>query len=166
MVLDLIEHFVEAGFAVETAIRLMNSAMVIKGENDQYSTVDVCKVNLYDGVMESYKIGAAATFIKHDGTVRVISEASLPIGAELDAEPKRSEDRLQNGDFIVMVTDGVLEYLHVMNPEETMREMIESIETNNPGIMSKRIMERVMLFTGGRAKDDMTVLCACLWEKK
>jgi stage II sporulation protein E len=65
-----------------------------------------------------------------------------------------------------MVTDGVLEYLHVINPEETMREMIESIETNNPGIMSKRIMERVMLFTGGRAKDDMTVLCACLWEKK
>ena len=46
-----------------------------------------------------------------------------------------------------------------------MQEMIESIETNNPGILAKRIMERVMLFTGGKAADDMTVLAACIWEK-
>ena len=69
------------------------------------------------------------------------------------------------GDFVVMVTDGVLEYLHVKKPEDTMQEIIESIQTNNPGILAKKIMERVMLFTGGKAKDDMTVLAACIWEK-
>ena len=37
-----------------------------------------------------------------------------------------------------------------------MQEIIESIQTNNPGILAKKIMERVMLFTGGKAKDDMT----------
>ena len=31
MVLDLVERFLEAGFSVETAIRMMNSAMVIEG---------------------------------------------------------------------------------------------------------------------------------------
>ena len=64
-----------------------------------------------------------------------------------------------------MVTDGVLEYLHVPKPEETMQEVISEIRTNNPGILAKKIMERVMLFTGGRAQDDMTVLAACIWEK-
>ena len=49
--------------------------------------------------------------------------------------------------------------------EDTMQEIIESIQTNNPGILAKKIMERVMLFTGGKAKDDMTVLAACIWEK-
>ena len=74
-------------------------------------------------------------------------------------------NKLMGGDFVVMVTDGVLEYLHVKKPEDTMQEIIESIQTNNPGILAKKIMERVMLFTGGKAKDDMTVLAACIWEK-
>ena len=72
---------------------------------------------------------------------------------------------LQNGDFVVMVTDGVLEYLHVPKPEETLKEMIESIDSRHPGILVKKIMERVLLFTGGRVQDDMTILAACIWEK-
>jgi stage II sporulation protein E len=166
MALDMLEHFMEAGFTIDTAIRMMNSAMVIKGENDRYSTIDLCRINLYDGSLTSYKIGAAATFIRHDDEVRVIDEASLPAGVKMDMCVAKSTDAVSNGDFIVMVTDGVLEYLHVADPKETMCTIIESIDTNNPGILSRRIMERVMLFTGGRAKDDMTILAACIWEKK
>ena len=83
----------------------------------------------------------------------------------MQVEMRAKEVSLRNGDFVVMVTDGVLEYLHVPKPEETMQEVISAIKTNNPGILAKKIMERVMLFTGGRAQDDMTVLAACIWEK-
>lgn len=166
MVLDLVERFLEAGFSVETAIRMMNSAMVMKGENDLYSTVDLCKINLYSGRASLYKIGAAATFIKRGDEVTCITSENLPVGTGAQIEIESTEMQLGNGDFVVMVTDGVLEYLHVPKPEETMQEVIESIQTNNPGILAKRIMERVMLFTGGKAKDDMTVLAACIWEKK
>jgi len=165
MVLDLVERFLEAGFSVETAIRMMNSAMVMKGENDLYSTVDLCKVNLYSGAAQLYKIGAAATFIKRGEEVLCITSANLPVGAKTQIDIETREIELKNGDFVVMVTDGVLEYLHVPKPEETMQEVISSIQTNNPGILAKRIMERAMLFTGGKAKDDMTVLAACIWEK-
>lgn len=165
MVLDLVERFLEAGFSVETAIRMMNSAMVMKGENDLYSTVDLCKINLYSGMANLYKIGAAATFIKRAEGVECITSANLPVGAKTQIDIETEEVQLKNGDFVVMVTDGVLEYLHVPKPEETMQEVIESIQTNNPGILAKRIMERVLLFTGGKAKDDMTVLTACIWEK-
>lgn len=166
MVLDLVERFLEAGFSVETAIRMMNSAMVMKGENDLYSTVDLCKINLYSGMASLYKIGAAATFIKRGNDVTCITSENLPVGTGAQIEIESTEMQLGNGDFVVMVTDGVLEYLHVPEPEKTMQEVIETIQTNNPGILAKRIMERVMLFTGGKAKDDMTVLAACIWEKK
>lgn len=165
MVLDLVERFLEAGFSVETAIRMMNSAMVMKGENDLYSTVDLCKINLYNGTANLYKIGAAATFIKREDEVSCITSENLPVGAEARVEIETTKTTLRNGDFVVMVTDGVLEYLHVPKPEETMQEVIMSIKTNNPGILAKKIMERVMLFTGGTARDDMTVLAACIWEK-
>lgn len=165
MVLDLVERFLEAGFSLETAIRMMNSAMVMKGENDLYSTVDLCMINLYSGVARLYKIGAATTFIKREDTVECIASESLPVGVKAQVETRAKEVELRNGDFVVMVTDGVLEYLHVPKPEETMQEVISGIKTNNPGILAKKIMDRVMLFTGGRAQDDMTVLAACIWEK-
>ena len=165
MVLDLVERFLEAGFSLETAIRMMNSAMVMKGENDIYSTLDLCMVNLYSGMARLYKVGAAAAFIRREDEVECIASENLPVGARAHLDAKPREIQLNDGDFIVMVTDGVLEYLHVPKPEETMREMILSIKTNNPGILAKKIMDRVMLFTGGRAQDDMTVLAACIWKK-
>lgn len=165
MVLDLVERFLEAGFSMETAIRMMNSAMVMKGENDIYSTLDLCMVNLYSGMARLYKVGAAAAFIRREDEVECIASENLPVGARAQLDAKPREIQLNDGDFIVMVTDGVLEYLHVPKPEETMREMILSIKTNNPGILAKKIMDRVMLFTGGRAQDDMTVLAACIWKK-
>ena len=165
MVLDLVERFLEAGFSVETAIRMMNSAMVMKGENDLYSTVDLCRLDLYGGTADFYKIGAAATFLKRGDSVECMTSANLPVGAKTQIEIETGSRKLENGDFVVMMTDGVLEYLHVPKPEETMQEIIESIQTNNPGILAKKIMERVMLFTGGKVRDDMTVLAACIWEK-
>lgn len=165
MVLDLVEKFLEAGFSMETAIRMMNSAMVMKGEEDLFSTVDLCNIDLYNGKASLFKIGAAATFLKRDGEVSCYSSKSLPVGVGNNPEIEREELSLKNGDFVVMVTDGVLEYLHVPKPEETMQEIIESIDCRHPGVLVKKIMERVLLFTGGKVQDDMTILATCVWEK-
>lgn len=165
LVLDLMERFLEAGFSIETAIRMMNSAMVMKGEQNTFSTIDLCAINLYTGGLRMYKIGAAATFLKRRDGVECIYSTNLPVGAEQKIEIEKTQKQLESGDFLVMVTDGVLEYLHVPKPEETMREMIESIKTNQPGTLAKKLMERVMLFTGGKAQDDMTILTTCIWDK-
>lgn len=165
LVLDLVEKFLEAGFSMETAIRMMNAAMVLKGEEDLYSTVDLCNIDLYNGEASFFKIGAAASFLKRDGEVSYFASHSLPVGVGNNPEIDRHEIGLKNGDFVVMVTDGVLEYLHVPKPEETLKEIIESIDSRHPGVLVKKIMERVMLLTGGRVSDDMTILATCIWEK-
>lgn len=165
LAIELIEKFLEAGFGVDTAIRMMNSAMVIKGEEDLFSTLDMSVIDLYSGRCELYKIGAAATFIKRREEVECILSTSLPAGVYHKLDVERDVKQLSDGEFLVMVTDGVLEYLHVPHPEETMQEIIESIDTNNPGTMAKKILERVLLFTGGRVADDMTVLVSGIWEK-
>lgn len=165
MVIELIEKFLEAGFKKETAIRMMNSAMVIQGEEGIFSTVDMASMDLYTGMCEFYKIGAAATFLKHGETVECISSGSLPAGMFHELEIDRASRQLEDGDFVIQVTDGVLDDLHVPSPEETMEEILETIETNNPGQMAKQILERILLFTAGKVPDDMTVLVAGIWEK-
>ena len=165
MVIELIEKFLEAGFSKETAIHIMNSAMVIRGEDDLFSTIDLGALNLYNGSCTFYKIGAAATFIKHKDSVECIISETLPVGVSHKVEIEKTTRQMENGDFIIMMTDGVLEYLHVPKPEVTMQEIIESIQTNHPRQLAKKILERVMLFTGGSVADDMTVMAAAIWEK-
>ena len=163
--IDLLERFVEAGFTKDTAIKMLNSAMVIHGEDDQYSTVDISAVNLYTGETSFYKIGASATFIRHkSGNVECLLSTSLPVGVSFEIEIEHAKKQLSDGDFLVMITDGVIEYLHTDSPEETLEEIISGIKTNHPGLMAKKILDQVMTYTGGEVKDDMTVLAAAIWE--
>ena len=90
---------------------------------------------------------------------------SLPVGVSYKLDMEKCEKHLYNGDFLVMVSDGVLEYLHVPNPEETMQEIIESIETNNATILAKAHFRGGVTFYRGKAADDMTVLATAIWEK-
>ena len=139
MVLDLVERFLEAGFSVETAIRMMNSAMVMKGADDLYSTVDLCKINLYTGMASYIRSGQSdVALLRGGGGGMVVTSQSLPVGAQVQMDISVQETKLTGGDFVVMVTDGVLEYLHVKNRKDTMQEIIESIQTNNPGILAKK----------------------------
>lgn len=165
MVIDLIEKFMEAGFHPDTALRMMNSAMVTHGDNNLFSTVDLMYLDLDSGIGEFYKIGAAATFIRHGDEVRCVDCASMPIGVFANQTVPAHSEKLDNGDFVVMVTDGVLEHLHVDDAKETVMEIIRNVSTNNPAQFSRDILEQVLLFTGGRVRDDMTVLTAGIWEK-
>ena len=72
---------------------------------------------------------------------------------------------LRSGDFLVMVTDGVIEYLHVRNPKETLADIIGAVQTDNAGVLAEKILEQVLSRTGGHAMDDMTVLVTGIWEK-
>ena len=159
-VIELIEKFLETGFQKETAIRMMNSAMVMHGEDGMYSTVDMAAIDLYSGSCEFLKIGGVTTFIKRGEQVETVSSASLPAGVFSQVEIEKSRRQLADGDFVVLVSDGVLDYLHVPDPEETVKEILETIQINNPGQLAKHILERILLFTGGKAEDDMTVLTA------
>ncbi len=165
MVIELIEKFLETGFQKETAIRMMNSAMVMHGEDGMYSTVDMAAVDLYTGSCEFYKIGAAAAFIKRGENVESVSSASLPAGVFGKVEIEKSSSQLQDGDFVVLLSDGVLDYLHVPNPEETVKEILETVRINHPGQLAKHILEQILLFTEEKVPDDMTVLTVGIWER-
>ena len=139
--------------------------MVWKGEDESYSTMDYATVDLYTGNMEITKIGAAASFLRHKDEVVCLSSSSLPAGVNMQQITRPQEVKMCHGDFLVMVTDGVLEYLHVKNPEEKLAEMISEIKTDHAGNMARTLLEHVLLFTGGHAMDDMTIIVTGIWEK-
>ena len=165
LVVDLLEKLLEAGFSRESALKLMNSAMVISAGEESYSTVDFATIDMYTGELELAKTGAAPSFIKSGKQVSVIENESLPAGVDAAQESIHSKNTLQSGDFLVMVTDGVLEYLHVKDRQGKLMDIIAGVKSDNAGVLAQEILDRVLLDTGGYAMDDMTVVAIGIWEK-
>ncbi len=165
LVLELLEKFLEAGFSEETALKMMNSAMVIRGEDDLYSTVDICSLDLYTGCCDLYKIGAATTFIKRRDYVERIESSSLPVGATHRIETGKTKKQLEDGDILVMMTDGVLEYLKAEDPDLVMCGILKNLQMRHPGQIADAVLEEVLERTGGKAADDMTILVCSVWKK-
>ncbi len=164
-VVELLVKFVEAGFSMETTLRLMNAAMIFGAEKERFSTLDVCIVDEYTGIVDFYKVGAHVSFIKHKNSVELIDAQSLPMGAAVTMDVTPQRGYLQPGDCLVMVTDGVLEYLHVEYPVELMQDLINELVLEDAASFSRRIMERILMFTGGKVQDDMTVLTIVARER-
>ena len=164
-VVELLEQFLESGFSQETAARMVNSALAFQGQADMFSTVDICAVDLYTGICSFLKAGAASTFIKRDHWVETITSQSIAAGLVQQPDFETSSRKLYHGDYLIMMTDGVLDALPEQREEETMKEILMDIREGSPQDISRGILERVLGYCGYRARDDMTVLVAGLWRK-
>lgn len=164
-VVDLLEQFLDSGFSKETAARMINSAMLIRQNEDMFSTVDICTINLYTGVCEFLKAGAATTFIKREDWVETITSTSLAVGLFYDTDYESVSKKLYPGDYLIMITDGVLDALPIDGEDSLMKEIIMTTRKRSPRDMARAILERVLLYSENRAQDDMTVLVAGMWNK-
>ena len=98
----------------------------------KFCTLDVCLFDLYRGSCEFVKAGAAATFIKKKDKVEKIVSTTLPIGVIQNIEIDREVCDLESGDYVVMVTDGVLDALPAKEQEEQMIDIIQNTNIVNP----------------------------------
>ena len=163
MVVEMLEELLEAGFPVETAVQMMNTALVIGREEVKFCTLDVCLFDLYRGSCEFVKAGAAATFIKKKDKVEKIVSTTLPIGVIQNIEIDREVCDLESGDYVVMVTDGVLDALPAKEQEEQMIDIIQNTNIVNPTEFARSILSEVLKYSGEMPLDDMTILVIGLW---
>ena len=163
MVVEMLEELLEAGFPVETAVQMMNTALVTGREEVKFCTLDVCLFDLYQGSCEFVKAGASATFIKRKKEVEKIESTTLPIGVVQNIELDREERNLESGEYVIMVTDGVMDALPEGAQEEKIVEFIRETDIVNPTEFARGILSQVLKSSGGMPMDDMTVLVIGIW---
>lgn len=163
--IELFEDFMAAGFDKDMAVNMINSVLVLKSSNDSFSTLDICTINLYTGLCELVKIGAAPTFIIREEKIEVIKSSSLPVGILNSIDVDTTSKKLRDSDIIVMVTDGITDSKqNETNKENWLSELLKNHKYTNPQEMANYILESAKSNTKGRINDDMTVLVARIWE--
>ena len=164
LVIELLEELIDAGFPEKTAIQMINTTLVMGREEIHYSTVDMSVFDLYSGECEFIKAGASSTFIRRKDSVEHLSSTSLPIGVMNSIEIDSVKRKLCDGDFVIMVTDGVLDALPVGEQDILLETIIQGSAISNPKEMAHHVLEQVLNWTGKEPEDDMTVLAIGIWE--
>lgn len=165
-VLDLMEKMLEAGYGLDAAVNLVNNALLARGEEQNMSTLDICDLDLYEGSCEFRKIGGAVSFLKREQEVEQIASHNLPLGIFQQVNPEVVRRELSSGDYIIMMSDGVLDALEGNNYEEAMRRIISDIREQNPKEIADRLLQFVLHCSNGRIQDDMMIVVIGIWKNR
>lgn len=164
-VIEMVERLLEAGFSKEAAAQMINGALAAAGQEENMSTLDICSMDLYTGECEFLKVGAACTYIKRGQLVDRLSAQNLPLGVFQQIEPEVMSRTLQSGDYVIMLSDGILDALSRGLGEEVMPEIIGRMDYTNPNEIANQILTYAIRQSKGQIRDDMTVLVTGIWNQ-
>ena len=135
----LLRQFLDAGIHPEAALKTLNAAMSLRGEETgSFTTVDLCTFDEDSGEASFYKYGAAPSYLKRGGVVRRITGASLPVGLRTaPGEPDVTRLRMEPGCFAVMVSDGVAD----PNADGWLQDLLAGWEGADPQALAVRVLE-------------------------
>jgi len=158
----LFEKFLKAGFDKGTSLRMINSALALKADQESFSTVDILEIDTENGECEFLKIGSAQSFIKRKREIEIISSKSLPVGILESVDTKPQRCKVESGDIILMVTDGISEAGNGVLKTDWIKKLL-SLEKRKPWEIADLIIVGAKART--RFMDDMTC-CVIKIEKK
>lgn len=163
-VVDLTEQILDAGLGGRMAVQLLNGLIGAEGDEERMATLDVCRIDLKKGECAITKAGGASTFIKRDSDVERVSLKTLPLGLWGQTEEREAVRSLQEGDMIVMISDGVVEDWPCGDGEEHLMRRIGEIRSDSPVDLANHLLRYAIGQCRGQIRDDMTVLVTGIWK--
>ena len=144
----------------KTILETINKLMTFN-RDESFTCMDIASVDLNTLSAGFIKIGSPpGIIIKKDG-IKVMESASLPLGILDSIRPTVCEERLDEDDTVVFMSDGITSAF----PSATdMYGMLERLRPLNPQSAADGILAAAKKAAGGRAADDMTVLAVRIFK--
>ncbi|MGN1032313.1 MAG: stage II sporulation protein E [Intestinibacter sp.] len=158
--IDILEKMIEARIDNEIVIKTINNMLLLSNSDEIFSTLDLGIIDLKQGRLETVKMGACSTYIKRSNNdVDFISSSSLPVGILSEIKLDRHSYKLNDGDCIIMVSDGVIDAGKNNDiGENWLIYFLKKLDTCNPKEIIDRIIDRAIELQLNNIEDDMTVV--------
>ncbi len=159
MAAGLAVRLLKAGFGYESVLKMINTALMAKSEDESLATLDIVDINLFSGNVCLLKAGAGASLLYSKGRVSRIEESSLPLGILRELTFARTRDRLVEGDVLITMSDGVSN-----EGLSWVEDILRTFQPDNDADLSElaESIANVARERQGAEEDDITVLVAQL----
>lgn len=161
--IGLFEQLLDCGLSVRLSLSLVNMMLSVRSP-EQYATMDISAIDLYTGETEFYKMGAMPTLIINERNMDMVEVNNLPAGLHRENSLQSYRRKVADGEFIIMMTDGVYENIGKSSTGNMLEAVLSGIKTLNPQEMAEHMLENICT-SNENVPDDMTVLVAKLWKK-
>ena len=153
---DLLSKFLYTDFSEEQILRTLNSILMIKLGDERFVTFDFNIIDYSSREVRVYKAGAAPTYIISSRNVDKISGKSLPLGILDNFEYSSFKKKIEIGDMIIMVSDGIIDSIG-LDEKKSLDRYIELIINKDPQTIANSILSYAIRGQD-TVMDDMTVL--------
>jgi len=162
LVVETLSKLLQAGFDVDLAMKTINGILMSGNQGERFATVDLAIIDRKKGWVKIFKMGAATTFIKHDGRVSMLKRQALPAGITQGLELEYLDVKLKRGDILIMVSDGVTDCDRKDPGCDWLRQRLLEIKTKDPETIAELIVNKAAEKYGIHERDDLSVIVAAI----
>ncbi|MEE0773162.1 MAG: SpoIIE family protein phosphatase [Anaerovoracaceae bacterium] len=166
MVTKTIMSLLQSGVTIDLALKMINTIMLMKDDEDSYATLDMVIVDRHSGNAKFYKIGAAPTLIRRKSNVEEVKLSAVPLGIVNGLKVSYVETDLKRGDWIIMMSDGVSDGGEGRGKSGgrgflgRIKDTAACIRSTDPQTMCDLLMDKAADSYIGKERDDLTVMVA------
>ncbi len=149
----LFSKLIAAGLGFESSLRLANSALIVKSDEESLATIDSVRINLHTGKTDFFKAGAGASLVCKGRKVYSLGKPSLPLGILREVSFSKDSLTLRRGDRLLMMSDGV--------PQSAYTEIaknLSSFNKNDPSVLAERVVQIAEKYSVSKHPDDITAI--------
>ncbi len=155
IVLSNFRSLVQSGMDCEAAANMMNAIMLTKSGEERFATLDVAKICTDTGAVTLYKYGAGPTMIRHGERITLCQAATAPIGILPKAQPYSTVLKLECGDMLFLLSDGLDDSLYPY-----IRQRLA--QGGDLQTLAHTVCAKAQRDAKGSPRDDVTVLAAAI----
>lgn len=166
MVIDMLERLLSGGFDECGAIEIINSVLKLKADSENSSTLDSIIIDLKNSNSQYIKLGAAPTYLVHEGKIITINNMNIPVGLSDSVDYLPISKKLYDKDIIIQISDGILnDCADISNNYFT--ECLKNIDINRtPKIIVDELYRHILKENKNILKDDITIIVTKIKKNK
>ena len=152
LVSRMLKSTLASGLDLKTALDIAGSAVAVRSDEENLCTADIAQIDLNTAQLGLTKAGGAPSFIRTRGEIIDCGKTGLPIGILDNASAESESFRLEKGDMIVLVSDGMLS-----GGGDRIAGQIRDFCGGDIQRLADEILDRAIAEQGGECEDDMSV---------
>ena len=157
----IVSKLLSSGFSPASAIKIANAALIVKDNDESFSSLDMVIIDSFNAKADFYKAGATCSFVKRKNKINRIELSSMPIGILDNADFSHTSLSLCDGDKILILSDGATQ-----GDSDWINEVLLDNSYRTPGELAKAVCQTASKKQYGIHEDDISAIAAFIKKKE